>query len=133
MERPASTLWRNLVPAPWQRVACAFFLTLLVACTQPPTLPAQALAERTVWSGRLALQVQDQAAQSFSAAFELQGNAQQGENPTSDQAADDPEQDVDQHAIALAFHDQAGQPARNTADDDAPDHSNSRCEMLFST
>ena len=79
MERPASTLWRNLVPAPWQRVACAFFLTLLVACTQPPTLPAQALAERTVWSGRLALQVQDQAAQSFSAAFELQGNAQQGE------------------------------------------------------
>ena len=79
MHHPASTLWRTLVPAPLQRIACVFFLALLAACTQPPTLPAQALAERTAWSGRLALQVEDQAAQSFSASFELQGNAQQGE------------------------------------------------------
>ena len=79
MERAASALWRTILPAPLQRIACAFFLVMLAACTQPPTLPAQALAERTTWSGRLALQVEDQASQSFSAAFELQGNAQQGE------------------------------------------------------
>ena len=79
MEYSFSTLWRSLVPAPLQRFLCVFFLMMVAACTQPPTLPAQALAERTTWSGRLALQVQDQAAQSFSAAFELQGNAQQGE------------------------------------------------------
>ena len=60
-------------------IACIFLLSLLAACAQPPTIPAEALAERTIWSGRLALQVEDQAAQSFSAAFELQGNARQGE------------------------------------------------------
>lgn len=60
-------------------MACIFWLVLLSACTQPPTIRAQALSERTLWSGRLALQVEDQATQSFSAAFELQGNAQQGE------------------------------------------------------
>ena len=79
MQHAASPLWRTLVPAPLQRIGCAFFLALLVACAQPPALPAQSLAERTTWSGRLALQVEDQAAQSFSAAFELQGSAQQGE------------------------------------------------------
>ena len=79
MEHSASTLWRSHVTAPWQRIACVFFLTVLSACTQPPALTAQALTERSSWSGRLALQVEDQAAQSFSAAFELQGNAQQGE------------------------------------------------------
>lgn len=79
MEHTASTLWRTVVPAFLQRIASVFFLVMLAACTQPPTLPAQVLAERTTWSGRLALQVEDQAAQSFSAAFELQGNAQQGE------------------------------------------------------
>ena len=79
MEHAANSLWRTLMPAPLQRIACVLFLALLAACTQPPTLPQQALAERTTWSGRLALQVEDQAAQSFSAAFELQGNAQQGE------------------------------------------------------
>lgn len=79
MEHAASSLWRTLVRAPLQRIACVLFLVFLAACTQPTTLPPQALAERTTWSGRLALQVEDQAAQSFSAAFELQGNAQQGE------------------------------------------------------
>ena len=79
MQHAASPLWRTLMPAPLQRIACVLFLALLAACTQPPTLPQQALAERTTWSGRLALQVEDQAAQSFSAAFELQGSAQQGE------------------------------------------------------
>ena len=79
MARFANTWRRALIPAPMQRIACVLFLVVLSACTQPPTLPAQALAERTSWSGRLALQVEDQAAQSFSAAFELQGDAKQGE------------------------------------------------------
>jgi outer membrane lipoprotein LolB len=33
----------------------------------------------SVWSGRLALQVEDNPSQSFSAGFELKGNAQEGE------------------------------------------------------
>jgi outer membrane lipoprotein LolB len=52
----------------------------LTACVQPPR-PTDAAA--SVWSGRLALQVQDSApdavAQSFSAGFELQGSPAQGE------------------------------------------------------
>ena len=79
MKNSASILWRTLMAAPLQRIACVFFLAALAACTQPPALPTQALADRASWSGRLALQIEDQAAQSFSAAFELQGNAQQGE------------------------------------------------------
>ncbi|MBS0509283.1 MAG: outer membrane lipoprotein LolB, partial [Proteobacteria bacterium] len=43
---------------------------LLAACAQPPR-PASGAADH--WSGRLALQVEDAAAQSFSAGFELQG------------------------------------------------------------
>lgn len=73
----AARPWR--LPAAMRSMAGIFLLLWLAACTQPPTLSTEALAERTLWSGRLALQVQDQAAQSFSAAFELQGNAKEGE------------------------------------------------------
>lgn len=50
----------------------------LAGCAQPPRAP-HALEPASHWSGRLALQVDGQAAQSFSAGFDLQGNADQGE------------------------------------------------------
>lgn len=48
---------------------------LLAACAQPPR-PAGGAADH--WSGRLALQVEDASAQSFSAGFELQGHPDAG-------------------------------------------------------
>ncbi|WP_051603282.1 lipoprotein insertase outer membrane protein LolB [Simplicispira psychrophila] len=68
-----------------QWLAIALFLvlsTLLTGCASPPTTAPKTRAEQTSWSGRLALQVEEQAgqaSQSFTAAFELQGNATQGE------------------------------------------------------
>ena len=53
-------------------VACALWL---VGCAQPPQVPA---GEEDAWNGRIALQVEGQASQSFSAIFELRGNAQTG-------------------------------------------------------
>lgn len=50
----------------------------LAGCAQPPRAP-HALEPASHWSGRLALQVDGQAAQSFSAGFDLQGDAGQGE------------------------------------------------------
>lgn len=60
----------------WVRAWCALALLLALAgCAQPPRAPS-ATSE---WSGRLALQIEGQAPQSFSAAFELRGNPQAGE------------------------------------------------------
>ena len=59
--------------------AVATALALSGCAQQPasaPALPAETL--RTFWSGRLAVQVQDQPSRSFIAAFELQGNANSG-------------------------------------------------------
>jgi outer membrane lipoprotein LolB len=47
----------------------------LVGCAQAPHRPA---GEAGAWAGRIALQVEGQASQSFSALFELQGTAQEG-------------------------------------------------------
>jgi outer membrane lipoprotein LolB len=52
--------------------ACALWLA---GCAQPMQKTAP---EEDAWSGRLALQVDGQASQSFSAMFELRGNAQSG-------------------------------------------------------
>lgn len=52
-------------------------LGLLAGCAQPQLRPAH--SHDTLWAGRLALQVEDQASQSFSASFELSGSAQQGQ------------------------------------------------------
>lgn len=60
-------------------------LSLLMAgCAQQAARPSadparQAGAQQALWAGRMALQVEDAQAQSFSAAFELQGSAEQGE------------------------------------------------------
>lgn len=57
-----------------RRSACLVALAALSACTSAPRQP-----DPTLWSGRLALQVQSEPAQHFHAAFELQGSATQGE------------------------------------------------------
>lgn len=64
------------------RAALRWFLmpTLwaLAGCAQIPALPPLHAGD-SHWSGRLALQIEDQATQSFSASFELQGNPDKGE------------------------------------------------------
>lgn len=63
----------------WVALALVALGALLAGCASPPraTVPADPVAGP--WSGRLALQVQDQASQSFSASFELKGSARAGE------------------------------------------------------
>ena len=52
-----------------------FFLLWLSGCAQPKLANA---VDEDAWSGRIALQVEGQASQSFSAMFELHGNVQTG-------------------------------------------------------
>ncbi len=59
---------------------CGLLLWLICAlwlagCAQPPPL---ATGDEDAWNGRIALQVEGQASQSFAAMFELRGNAQVG-------------------------------------------------------
>lgn len=58
------------------RLALVACLVWLAACAQPVVKPA---GVENAWSGRLALQVEGQAEQSFSALFELQGTPEAGE------------------------------------------------------
>jgi outer membrane lipoprotein LolB len=57
----------------------ALAFALLAGCASPPKAAGPSDPATGPWSGRLALQVQDQASQSFSASFELKGNARSGE------------------------------------------------------
>jgi len=62
----------------WTRWLPALLVVLAAGCASPPrATPSEAAA--SLWSGRLALQVKDNPSQSFSASFELKGNAQAGE------------------------------------------------------
>ena len=58
----------------WLALACAL---LLAGCAVPPRKPAPAGVQS--WSGRLALNVEGQANQSFSAGFDLKGAPESGE------------------------------------------------------
>lgn len=62
-----------------RRLALALLWLVLAGCTPLHTPPSATLAERTYWSGRLVVQVEDQTTQSFAAAFELQGTPAHGE------------------------------------------------------
>ena len=61
------------------RWALALAIVLAAGCATPTRTAAPAIAAAGPWSGRLALQVQDNQSQSFSAAFELKGDARAGE------------------------------------------------------
>ena len=52
---------------------------LVAGCAQPARAPRTDDISASVWSGRMALQVQDQPSQSFSAGFELRGRPEAGE------------------------------------------------------
>jgi outer membrane lipoprotein LolB len=53
---------------------------LLAGCASPPPKTVEAVSTETgPWSGRLALQVEDRQSQSFSANFQLKGDARTGE------------------------------------------------------
>lgn len=70
-QRTVGTLHRGLT------CLLALLVLLLAGCAQPQPMPAN--SHRTLWTGRLALHVEEQASQSFSASFELSGSAQQGQ------------------------------------------------------
>lgn len=66
----------------WLRTALLWFLSFsilgLTGCAQLPP-PQPKAAGHAYWNGRLALQIEDPSAQSYSAGFELHGNPAQGE------------------------------------------------------
>ncbi len=72
--QPANSCHRALRRMFWAAVV----LCLVAGCAQRPTAPDSALAQRSHWSGRLALAIEDHASQSFAAAFELDGDATRG-------------------------------------------------------
>lgn len=64
---------------PWRRTVAALFwafcLAWLAGCAQPL---APVAGKEDAWNGRIALQVEGKASQSFSALFELRGNEKKG-------------------------------------------------------
>lgn len=69
-----------MTPVSVRRVASLVATAALLAgCASPPKLAAPADGESGAWSGRLALQVEDNQTQSFSAGFQLRGNPKTGE------------------------------------------------------
>jgi outer membrane lipoprotein LolB len=69
--------WPGLV-AGWARFALLAVM-LLAGCATPPKPSGPVNADTGPWSGRLALHVEDKPGESFSAGFELKGNARAGE------------------------------------------------------
>jgi outer membrane lipoprotein LolB len=67
-------------PATWlARAAALLMVFVLAGCATPPKSSGPVDAETGPWSGRLALKVEDKPGDSFSAGFELKGNASSGE------------------------------------------------------
>jgi outer membrane lipoprotein LolB len=63
----------------WRARCAVLLLVVLAGCATPPKPTGPVTADTGPWSGRLALQVEDKPGDSFSAGFELKGNARQGE------------------------------------------------------
>jgi outer membrane lipoprotein LolB len=64
---------------PWARWAIALAIAVAAGCASPPRTAGPADALSGPWSGRLALEVEENQPQSFSAGFELKGTATSGE------------------------------------------------------
>ena len=63
----------------WAAWLAAFAIVLIAGCAHPTRATGQFDPQDRAWIGRLALQVQDNQAQSFSAGFELRGRPEAGE------------------------------------------------------
>ena len=63
----------------WAAWVLALAVTLTAGCASAPRSASPGDTSVGPWSGRLALQVEDNQSQSFSAGFELSGNAKAGE------------------------------------------------------
>lgn len=63
----------------WLAAGLLAAATLFAGCAQLPRTAQQQEASTGVWRGRLALQVEEQPSQSFSAGFELRGRPESGE------------------------------------------------------
>jgi outer membrane lipoprotein LolB len=59
--------------------ALAVSALVTAGCAAPPRPTPSAAQAASTWTGRLALQVEDRPSQSFSASFELKGDARAGE------------------------------------------------------
>jgi outer membrane lipoprotein LolB len=66
-------------PARVAAFVLALALATLAGCANPRVAKAPADVTASSWSGRLALQVAEHQSQSFSAGFELRGNAREGD------------------------------------------------------
>lgn len=73
---PAHGFWR-LVPA-WRRAALVWLAVATALALAACAAPTRASLGQPHWSGRLALQVAGETAQSFSAAFDLRGSPREG-------------------------------------------------------
>ena len=67
------------LPRRWAAALAVLLAALLSACATPPRPATPVDAALGPWSGRLAVQVADKPDGSFSASFELRGNANTGE------------------------------------------------------
>lgn len=60
-------------------VCCTSWLLAAGCAARPPAIPSVPAFDTPQWSGRLSLQVESDPPQGFHAAFELRGNADEGE------------------------------------------------------
>jgi outer membrane lipoprotein LolB len=63
----------------WWRGGLAAWVLVLAGCASPPRMAGPVDAQAGPWSGRLALTVEGNQSQSFSAGFELKGHAGAGD------------------------------------------------------
>jgi outer membrane lipoprotein LolB len=71
--------WPRAAGAWCARAVVLMMIFVLAGCATPPRPSGPVDAQTGPWSGRLALKVQDKPGDSFSAGFELKGNARAGE------------------------------------------------------
>lgn len=64
---------------PWAGVLLVAFASFIGGCATPPQAERPASAGESLWTGRMALQVEDNASQSFAAGFQLRGRPARGE------------------------------------------------------